>query len=195
MKIDPTNPADLSAQIATAIRDAVEPAGAEIAWIAVVRAPLPLEKLADAVDGTRFARLDRKREDLKLFGERLGRQFARGGGLIERVQGELFSSSRGEYGPVEGIVFIRDREGLEGEEKALQDHFESALISGMLSTDVKVVGVERRDTDPSQIRFMADHDLPSVDDLDLVAGKTALVYVLLGAEGQCGGSARRTSSC
>ena len=52
--------------------------------------------------------------------------------------------------------------------------------------DVDVVGVEMRDTDPSQVPFMSERRLPSVDDLDLVAGKAALVYALLGAKGQFG---------
>ena len=41
-------------------------------------------------------------------------------------------------------------------------------------------GSRRRDTDPSQVPFMTDHGVTSVDDLDLVAGKTALVWALLG---------------
>jgi hypothetical protein len=168
------------------IRDAVEPAGAEVASVSVIRAPLPLGRLADDLDGTRLARLDRDGETLARFGRRLGRQFANGGTLIERVQGDLFSSSRGEYRGLEGIVWVRDREGLDGEDKRSQDRFESELASGMLSTEAEVVGVETRDTDPSQVPAMTDDGISSVDDIDLVAGRTGLVYVLLGAKGQFG---------
>ena len=56
----------------------------------------------------------------------------------------------------------------------------------MRASDAEIVGVETSDTDPSQIPFMTRHGLPTVDDLDLVAGRTALVYVLLGADGQFG---------
>ena len=45
----------------------------------------------------------------------------------------------------------------------------------MLGTDAHVVGAEQTDTDPSQAGFMDDHGLASVDDIDLTAGKTALV--------------------
>jgi hypothetical protein len=81
---------------------------------------------------------------------------------------------------------VRDREGLSGDEKQDQDRFETGILSGMRSTDAEIVGVETSDADPSQIPAMTRHGLPTVDDLDLVAGRTALVYVLLGADGQFG---------
>lgn len=177
---------DLPAGYAPAIREAVEPAGAEIASISVIRAPLALDRLADGLDGTALERVDRRREALGRLGKRVGRQIANGGSLFERVRDELLSSSRGEYRGLDGIVWVRDREGLKGREKTNQDRFESGLVEGMLSTETEVVGVEMRDTEPSQIPFMSEHGLTSVDDLDLVAGKTALVYALLGAEGQFG---------
>jgi hypothetical protein len=177
---------ELPSGYAEAIREAVEPAGAEIASISVIRAPLPLDRLGNRLDGTSLERLDRDRDALGRLGKRVGRQLANGGSLFERVRGDLLSSSRGEYRGLDGIVWVRDREGLKGEEKAAQDRFESELVEGMLSTEAEIVGVEMRDTEPSQVPFMTEHNLTSVDDLDLVAGKTALVYALLGAEGRFG---------
>jgi copper transport outer membrane protein MctB len=177
---------ELPGGYAPEIREAVEPAGAEIASISVIRAPLPLGRLSDSLEGTALERVDRDPDALERLGRRLGRQFANGGALFERVRGRLLSSSRGQYRGLDGIVWVRDREGLKGEEKSAQDRFESALLEGMLSTEPEVVGVEMRDTEPSQVPFMREHDVTSVDDLDLVAGKTALVYALLGAEGHFG---------
>jgi copper transport outer membrane protein MctB len=177
---------DLPGDYAGLIRDAVEPAGADIASISVIRAPLELERLADELRRTSFAKVDSDRDALFRLGERLGKQLADGGGLVDRVKGDLFSSSRGEYRGLDGIVWVRDREGLKGDEKQDQDRFETGLLQGMRSTDAEIVGVETRDADPSQIPFMTRHGLPTVDDLDLVAGRTALVYVLLGADGQFG---------
>lgn len=177
---------DLPSEYAELIRDAVEPAGADIASISVIRAPLLLDRLAGELRRTSFAKVDRDRDTLFRFGERLGKQLADGGGLVERVQGDLFSSSRGEYRGLDGVVWVRDRDGLKGDEKQDQDRFETAVLAGMRSTDAEIVGVETRDTDPSQIPFMVRHGLPTVDDLDLVAGRTALVYALLGADGQFG---------
>src|SRR5688572_20122591 len=105
---------DLPSEYGELIRDAVEPAGADIASISVVRAPLSLDRLAEELRRTSFAKLDRDRDVLFRFGERVGKQLANGGGLVERVKGDLFSSSRGEYRGLDGIVWVRERDGLEG---------------------------------------------------------------------------------
>jgi hypothetical protein len=177
---------DLPARYASRIRDAVEPAGADVDSISVVRAALPLDRLAETLEGTSFERVDRDRGALARLGERIGRQLVNGGHLIERARRDVFSSARGDYRGLDGIVFVRDREGLKGDDKAAQDRFEAALIAGLRSTDAEVVGVETRDTDPSQIPFISRQGLTSVDDLDLVAGRAALVYALLGADGRFG---------
>jgi copper transport outer membrane protein MctB len=177
---------DLPSDYPSSVRRAVEPAGADLASISVIKAPLPLGHLAGDLDGTNLSRLERDEEALGRFGKRLGRQLANGGDLVSRVKHDLFSSSRGDYRGLDGIVLVRNREGLKADEKRAQDRFESGLLAGMKGTNAEVVGVEMRDTEPSQVSFMADHDLASVDDLDLAAGKTALVYGLLGSKGQFG---------
>jgi hypothetical protein len=177
---------DLPGDYGELIRNAVEPAGAEIASISVIEAPLRLDRLAKELRRSSFAELDTDRDVLFKFGARVGKQLANGGGLVDRVKGDLFSSSRGEYRGLDGIVWVRDRHKLSGDEKQDQDRFETGLLQGMRATDAEIVGVETRQADPSQIPFMRRNGLASVDDLDLVAGRTALVYVLLGADGQFG---------
>jgi hypothetical protein len=177
---------DLPPDYASRVRDAVQPAGAEIDSISVVRSPLPLGRIAGDVKGTSLEGLDQDGGLLSRFGERLGRQLVNGGSLVGRVKRSLFSSSRGQYRGLDGIVLVRDREGLKGDEKRAEDRLESGLLSGLRSTDAAVVGVETRSTDPSQVPFMADHGLSTVDDLDLVAGRAALIFTLLGADGHFG---------
>jgi hypothetical protein len=177
---------DLPSGFAPAVRSALQPAGAQVNSISVIRAPLKLDQLSSALAGTRLARLDRDPDTFARFGKRLGRQIARGGSLIDKVKRAIFSTSRGDYRGLDGIVWIRDREGLEGDEKAAEDRLETAVIEGMRSSGVELVGVEMRDSDPSQIPLMKEQGLTTVDDLDLVAGQAALVYSLLGADGQFG---------
>jgi hypothetical protein len=177
---------DLPSGYAPAVREAVQPAGAEVDSVSVIRAPLALDRLSTTLRGTRLARLDRDNDTLARFGKRLGRQLANGGSLIEKVRDDIFSSARGDYRGLDGIVWIRDRGGLKGDDKAAEDRLETAVIEGMRSTDVEIVGVEMRDSDPSQIALMKEQGLTTVDDLDLVAGQAALVYALLGADGQFG---------
>jgi len=168
------------------VRDAVEPAGASIESVSVVEAPVPTGRVKGELDGTKLERVARDDEVLERFGRRIGRQLAQGGELVQRLRQELFSTSRGEYKGVDGIVLIRDPDELKGDDKSKQDRFESALIDAAKDTDVEVVGVEKTGTDPSQVSWYADHGVTSVDDLDLVEGKTALVWALLGASGRFG---------
>jgi hypothetical protein len=177
---------DLPSRYLTLIRDSVKPTGAQIASVSVIHAPLPLGRLADDLKGTQLARIDRDNDAVGRFSKRFGRQLANGGSLVGRVQGDLFSSSRGEYRGLDGIVWVRNRGDLKGDKAKAADSFESGLISGILSTEAEIVGVETRDTDPSQVSAMSGRGVSTVDDIDLVAGRTALVYVLLGAKGQFG---------
>jgi hypothetical protein len=170
----------------SSIDDAIEPAGAGVENVSVIESPLPLGRIAGELESTNLRRVDRDNDDLERLGRRIGRGLANGGELVQRLRQELFSTSRGEYSGLDGIVFVRDRDGLKGDEKSAQDAFERGLLDGMRSTEAHVVGVEKTDTDPSQVGFMSGHDITSVDDLDLPEGKTALVYALLGAEGKFG---------
>jgi hypothetical protein len=60
------------------------------------------------------------------------------------------------------------------------------MASGITATHTPAVGVEGSAADPSSISFFAGNDLSSVDDVDLVAGRLATVFALLGAEGNFG---------
>ena len=168
------------------IRDAVEPAGASIEAVSVVEAPLPLDRVKGELDGTRLERVERDDEVLERFGRRIGRQLAEGGQLVRRLRQELFSTSRGNYEGVDGIVLVRDPDELRGEEKSRQERFESALIDAMKDTNEEVVGVEQSDTEPSQVAWFSYQGVTSVDCIDLIEGKTALVYALLGESGRFG---------
>jgi hypothetical protein len=177
---------NLASSYTGATTDAVEPAGGKLDSVAVIASPLPLGRLKSELGGTRLARLDRSNEVLERFGRRMGRQLVSGGDLIQRVRHGLFSNSRGEFRGLDGIVYVRDRDGLDGDQKDAQDRFESGLISAIKATGAGFVGVETTGTDPSQVGFMSGHGIASVDDLDLTAGKTALVYALPGAKGKFG---------
>jgi Copper transport outer membrane protein, MctB len=169
------------------VADAIEPAGASLDSVSVIKAPLPLGRLASEMKGTKLARLDRSDDQLERFGRRMGRQLVNGGDLVDRLRHELFSSSRGEYRGLDAVVYVRRRDGLEGDERSAQDRFESALLTAIGDSKRGLVGAETTGTDPSQVGFMSSKGIASVDDLDLTAGKTALVWVLAGdADGRYG---------
>jgi hypothetical protein len=170
----------------SSIEDALGPAGATVENVSVIEAPLPLGRIAGELEGTNLRRVDRDNDVLERLGRRIGRGLVQGGELVGRLRQELFSTSRGDYRGLDGVVFVRDRDGLKGDDKSAQDAFENGLVDGMQDTEAQVVGVEKMETDPSQVRFMASHDIASVDDLDLPEGKTALVWALLGPDGRYG---------
>jgi hypothetical protein len=178
----------------SAVRDAVEPAGATVESVSVLEEPLPRGRLASELKGTKLARVDRSDDALERLGRRAGRQLALGGDLLPRLRQDLFSTSRGKYRGLDAVVVVRDRDdSLKGDKKRAQDRFEAAMLDALQGTDVRVVGVEKTGTDPSQVGFMKDRDITSVDDLELVAGRTALVWAVAGADGHFGskGSADR----
>jgi hypothetical protein len=177
----------LAGEYSSDVTDAIEPAGATLDSVSVIKAPLPLGRLASEMKQTKLARLDRSGDQLERFGRRVGRQLVNGGDLVDRLRHDLFSSSRGEYRGLDGIVYVRQRDGLEGGDKSAQDSFESGLLAAMKDTKVGLVGVETTGTDPSQVGFLSGKDVASVDDVDLTAGKTAVVWVFAdGATGRYG---------
>ena len=71
-------------------------------------------------------------------------------------------------------------------ESADTDALENSLIGGLRSTGLDVVGVELSDDESSSVGYYADKGLASVDDIDKLAGKVALVAALDGAKGSFG---------
>jgi hypothetical protein len=170
----------------SSIEDAVDPAGANIENVSVIASPLPLGRIAGELEDTNLRRVDRDNDDLERLGRRIGRGLVQGGELLGRLRQELLSTSRGEYRGLDAVVFVRDRDGLKGDEKSAQDAFENGFVDGIQATEAPLVGVEKMETDPSQVPFMRSHDITSVDDLDLPEGKVALVWALLGPDGRYG---------
>ncbi|HEU4658861.1 MAG TPA: copper transporter [Capillimicrobium sp.] len=170
------------------VREAIEPAGAELRWVGVVNEPPDLAELADRAQDTRFGALDGDADLLGAFAQRLGLGLADGSPLLREVRPALMRSFSGDLGPVEAVVVARSPERAdESEEQAgTTDTLESGLLRGLDRADVTVVGVEELDTEPSQVGWYRDHDLASVDSIDRLSGRAALVFALAGADGAYG---------
>lgn len=102
----------------------------------------------------------------------------------------MFSRYSGQPGDLDGVVIVRQRpDGLSDREAADTQTIEDGLITGIrgaLGGRAVTAGAERTSSDPSSIGFFTDRSLPSVDNVDQLAGQVALVYVLGGAEGEFG---------
>jgi len=185
---------DLPGDTITAIEDALDPTGARLVGIGVVREPLDLSGLGGELSKTRFASIQRNEETLAEFGAGAGRQLVRGGTLLDRVRSHLFSRASGNFGALDGVIVVRQTpEEMGAVQRAKATTLEAALMAGMTGTRTPVVGVETSTAEPSSISFFAGNDLASVDDVETAAGRVATVFALLGAEGSFGvkGSADR----
>lgn len=173
------------------ISGALEPSGGTLQEIAVVREPPDAGAIADAL--SRRQPGESRDEQLTRAATLAGQALVRGGGRFDELRTALFSRYSGDPGDLDGVVIVRQRpQDMSDRESADSELIEDAMIDGMETAlpegfdQVTVVGAERTDTDPSSIEFFADHGAASVDNVDQLPGKVALVYALDGAEGEFG---------
>jgi hypothetical protein len=169
-----------SDEIARHVRDALQGTGGRVVLRAVVREPLDLGGLAGRARGTRYAGVDRSPELLEPFGMRIGVQLVSGGRLVGQVRPSLLRSFNGALQPLNGVIVARLTPKLSGKAAKAVDAFERGLVRGLAGPNVPTVGIELLSTDPSQVSWYRDRDLPSIDNVDQVAGRAALVYTLQG---------------
>ena len=169
------------------VRDALEATGGRLTSVAAVRTPLDLPALGAATQGTAYQELQTNPKLVKRFGQRIGAGYVAGGGkLLDRVRRQLLQSSSGALGGVDSVVLIREPRKFEPPQQSVLETFEDGLVAGLSGNNGTVVGVETTDTDPSQVGWYRDHDIASVDDVDQLPGRAALVFALAGADGAYG---------
>jgi Copper transport outer membrane protein, MctB len=184
----------LPSEITGAVEEALAPTGGRLVGVGVVREPVDLNGLADDLSKTRFFDLQSNPDQLTALGTGLGRQLAIGGTLPELVRGQLFSRASGSFGALDGVIVVRDQpQDMGPAQRAKASQFEAALLGGVTATRTPAVGIETKTAEPSSISFFQGNDLASVDDVEDPAGKLAMVFAILGAEGSFGvkGSADR----
>ena len=169
------------------IRRALEPSGANLALVAVVRENVELQALADRARGTRYEDVAQDPELLDDLGRRIGIQMVLGGMLVRQLRTALLDPLSGSFGDLDGVIVMRPSDKPEDQEAAdrlaeLQD----GIARGLVQTGIKVVGVERRESDPSSIGWYRDREMSTVDNIDEQAGRAAMVFVLAGAQGAYG---------
>jgi hypothetical protein len=178
---------DSSDKIDALVRDGVGEAGGNVKAVVAVREPLDTSGVAAQATGYRYTALASDPTLVRQFGVRIGKQLVSGGQLLERVHTRLLSSYDGELGKLEGLVIVRsDPVGMNAQAARSTAEFESGLIAGVASGGVPAVGVELSTTEPSQVPWYKAESLASVDDLETIAGRTALALALAGDHGSYG---------
>lgn len=162
--------------------------GATLAEVAIAGSPPRLEALAGTRSGRRARGLARGDQDeLEAFGVDAGRLMVRGGPRFDELRGTLFSRYSGRPSGIDGVMIVRERPtDLSPRDTATSDSLEDGLIAGLRSARVPVVGIELSAADPSWIESFDSAGLSTVDSVDRLSGKVALVFALAGAEGNFG---------
>ena len=169
------------------VRRALEPAGADLSLVAVLRDNVELGALGERAQGTRYADVEQQPQLLDDLGRRAGIQIVLGGRLVERLRTVLLQSLSGRFGNLDGVVVMHPPQPPANDDAARRvSALQDGIARGLVATGVKVVGVERRRADPSHIGWYRQRELSSVDNVDEHAGRAALVFVLAGAQGAYG---------
>lgn len=177
----------LPSPVTDEVEEALAPTGGRLVGVGVVREPVDVNGLAEDLAKTRFSNLRTNPDALTELGTGLGRQLMLGGTLPEVVRGHLFSRASGNFGVLDGLIVVRDQpEEMGVVQRERTNQLETALMNGITATRVPAVGVETSTDDSSSISFFQSTDLASVDHVDLPAGKLAMVFALLGADGSFG---------
>jgi hypothetical protein len=179
---------DLPGGISDDIQTALDPTGADLAQVSVVRSPPNTEELARQLKGSGFGPIAKDPARLEALGRRLGQQLARGHGqLLQRTREVLLSRSSGEGKQLDRVVLVRVvPSDATPQERAQIDAFDTGIVNGVRVTGLHAVAVEDTGADPSSIPWFSGHEVATVDDIDLTAGRVAMVFALLGANGDFG---------
>jgi copper transport outer membrane protein MctB len=164
------------------------PTGAKLSEFAVIREPPDLHALADAAPGGK-RKVERDPDALSALARRAGRSLLTGGPLFDHLRDPLLADVSGEPGGIDAVIVVRDRPSdLGSGQSSATDSLEGGLLDGIEGAgSVPVVGVERSDSDSSQIGFYDSEGLSAtVDSVDRVSGRVALAYALNGSEGNYG---------
>jgi hypothetical protein len=173
----------LPSSIESEVRQSVETAGGAVDSVAVFDVPGQLDSIEQA-GGMR----GRNPEQVQGFAKRIARSIVAGAGVANRMQKDLPDSLRGDLRGAGSVIFYHspppDQES--DQDKAVREAFENGLADGLGAQGVQTVGVEEQSTDPSQIGWYKDHQMSSVDSVDLPGGQLALVFAIAGEKGTFG---------
>ena len=162
------------------------PAGGEVAAKAVIATPIDAGGLAEAA-GPAWTGARHGGPQLQRLGRRLGEELSGGGQLLRSTGSTLFSRFSGRLVGVDMVVVApSDLSGLDPVERARTQNMLSGLYAGIEAGSAGAVAVELTTTDPSVLGEASNTGMATVDHADLTAGKAAIVFSLLGAEGDYG---------
>jgi hypothetical protein len=170
----------------SAVTRALTDAGGEQLRLRVLTVPIDGPQIDATLASSTNAASFRGQGRFETLGRALGQELMLGGDtplwnaltdvLVEQREG-------GSKDPADGVIVVRTAKP----QKNATSRFLLGLYSGLGSTSAPAVGVEASDARTTAIPVYKNAGLSSVDDVDTLAGKLALVLLLQGApSGQYG---------
>lgn len=176
----------LDDELTADIRGALQTAGAKLTEVAVVREPPDFAGIAELSPGNPRDPLSREDAFERSIG-RAGALIVQGGRRFAELRSRLFARYSGEPGDIDGVVVVRSRPAeLSSRDGERTDALESGLMGALGDQPIPVVGAERTDKAESSIEFFGGDTSATIDNVNQLPGKVALVYSLDCAEGDYG---------
>lgn len=168
----------LRAKVESALVDAGAPPPVRLR---AIRVPLDVKSLEEAIPHRRAFKSFRGPQNLRNLGQTLGQALVHGttASLWDTLSSELVEERTGsDHGRADGVVIVRTARAQSGE----SGRFVSGLYSGLASAEVPAVGVESSAGGGSVVAAYRRGGLSSVDSVDTLTGKLALVLLLAGGQ-------------
>lgn len=166
---------------------AVEPAGANVEYIAQLLAKPQYAKIAAALDLNDIVKDETPTaEETDQLGRAVGRRLARGRNtsVMRRL---VFSRLSGELKRARYFAYARqEASDADTDEGKVFDGFERGVVAGLSQQAVRVVGVESSTTEPTNVKWYNSLGLSTVDDIQDFSGYYSLVSIFNGAKGDYG---------
>jgi Copper transport outer membrane protein, MctB len=160
--------------------------------LVAVDTPVDAKDLDSALNGDQtLAQYAQGGDDFASLGDALGRELADGGGMSmwSTLSSKLVEERSGASSPpLDGVVVVRTWAPPEDAtaEQTAQAYPTGTLLDGLLGglqhSGIPVVGVETTSAQQSAIDLYRTQGVSSVDDVETLAGRVALAFLLAGGE-------------
>jgi hypothetical protein len=173
------------------VRDVVEKGGGRLD--SVSRLDRPLRDLRRVVGRGQFAALTADDGSLKEFGTLVAQALLGNSQLSLRLPERVPDKFDGRYRHADAVVVYQAPPPENTEDAGYKErtddrarNIESAMLAELLRNTIATVGVDKTDTEPTQVGFYKQHKLSTADSVDRSGGRIALAFVLAGAQGNYG---------
>lgn len=171
------------ADVRNDITAALEPSGAIVNEVVSIRDEIDVDQLAEVLNLDANPLADE--EELGEVVRRIARGLTRGDQTYELARDVITDESSGAPGPSDGVIVVLGSSEDEEISPATQLLREN-VIEGLKQGGVPVVGVRRTDGNPEATALFIETGLTTVDNVDLIPGRVALVFTLRGRTGNFG---------